>query len=250
MRKKLVAGNWKMHGSRSQAHELMQKICTNPPNVEMAILPPYPYLAELIMQYSDKGMHFGAQDCSAHAQGAYTGEVATSMLKDLGCHYVVVGHSERRQYHAESNEYVALKFAQAQQSGLVPILCVGETLAEREKGVAEKVVSAQIDSVLQQCGIESLTNAMIAYEPVWAIGTGRNATPEQAQEMHAFIRGKITKESAIIAGSLRILYGGSVKSTNARQIFAQPDVDGGLVGGASLIAEEFLAICNAAFSHP
>lgn len=246
MRKKLVAGNWKMHGSRTQAHELMQKICANISAAEIAIFPPYLYLADLISAYGSKGIYFGAQDCSAYAQGAYTGEVSATMLKDVGCKYVLVGHSERRQDHQESNECVALKFEQAQLEGVIPILCVGETLAERDRDNARPVVAAQLDAVLQRRGVESFANAVIAYEPVWAIGTGRTATPEQAQEMHAFIRGKLSRENATIAGSLRILYGGSVKSANAAQIFIQPDVDGGLIGGASLVADEFLEIHAAA----
>ena len=183
---------------------------------------------------------------SAHKQGAYTGEVAAAMVHDIGARYTLVGHSERRQYHAESNEVVAAKFAQAQAVGLVPVLCVGETLEQRDTGQTEAVIAAQLDAVIQRSGIGSLVNAVVAYEPVWAIGTGRTATPEQAQQVHAFIRGKIGSENATISGSLQILYGGSVKPGNAAELFAQADVDGGLIGGASLVAADFLAICAAA----
>jgi len=191
-------------------------------------------------------LHPGAQDLSEHAQGAYTGEVSAAMLKDIGCSYVLAGHSERRQYHAESDDLVARKFVAAQGAGLVPILCVGETLDERDGGATERVIARQLDAVVARAGIGAFGKAVLAYEPVWAIGTGRTATPEQAQAVHKFIRDKLAGLDGTIAGSLRLLYGGSVKPSNAAELFGQPDVDGGLIGGASLVAEDFLAICDAA----
>ena len=247
MRHKLVAGNWKMHGTRASASALVDAIAAAPPlSCEIAVFPPFPYLAELIERHANAPIYFGAQDVSAHEKGAYTGEVAASMLKDIGARYVLVGHSERRQYHAESNDVVAAKYAQAQAAGLVPVLCVGETLEQRDAGQTEAVIAAQLDAVIGRSTAASLAGAVLAYEPVWAIGTGRTATPAQAQEVHAFIRGKIRHADGTISGSLRILYGGSVKPDNAAGLFAQPDIDGGLIGGASLAAADFLAICAAA----
>jgi triosephosphate isomerase len=247
MRRKLVAGNWKMHGSRASAKALLDAIAAAAPSAcDIAIFPPFPYLTELIWQQAKSGIAFGAQDVSEHAQGAYTGDVAAAMVKDIGATHALVGHSERRQYHAESNEIIAAKFAQAQAVGLVPVLCVGETLAQRDAGQTQTVIAAQLDAVLVRCGIAAFAQAVVAYEPVWAIGTGRTATPAQAQEVHAFIRGKLAREDATIAGSLQLLYGGSVKPDNAAGLFAQADIDGGLIGGASLVAADFLAICAAA----
>ena len=249
MRRKLVAGNWKMHTTRASAAELVRAIASaGSGGCDVAVFPPYVYLAELIAAHHGAALAFGAQDVSEHAQGAYTGEIAAAMLKDVGATHTLVGHSERRQYHAESNECVAAKFAQAQSAGLIPVLCVGETLEQRDAGTTESVIAAQIDAVLARCGIASLESALVAYEPVWAIGTGRTATPAQAQAVHAFIRGKLATVDATISGSLRILYGGSVKPANAAELFAQADVDGGLIGGASLVASDFLAICAAARS--
>jgi triosephosphate isomerase len=249
MRRKLVAGNWKMHGSREMAASLVGDLVASlPTNVDIAVLPPFPYLGELIESYGDSDLAFGAQDVSERVRGAYTGEVSAEMLVDVGCRYVLVGHSERRQYHDESNELVAAKFDVAREAGLTPILCVGETLEQRESGTTESVIGGQIDAVLQRCGIEAFATAVIAYEPVWAIGTGRVATPQQAQAVHAHIRGGLARENATIAGSLRILYGGSVKPDSAAGLFGQPDIDGGLIGGASLVAADFLAICAAAQS--
>ncbi|MGH8042714.1 MAG: triose-phosphate isomerase [Rudaea sp.] len=246
MRRKLVAGNWKMQGSRASAQALVAAIAqASPMNCEIAVFPPFPYLAELIAAHTNASIGFGAQDVSAHDKGAYTGEVAASMVKDIGARYTLVGHSERRQYHAESNEIVAQKYAQAQAVGLVPILCVGETLEQRDAGQTESVIGAQLDAVIARSTAAGLASAVIAYEPVWAIGTGHTATPAQAQAVHAFIRGKIRREDATISGSLRVLYGGSVKPDNAAGLFAQPDIDGGLIGGASLVAADFLAICAA-----
>lgn len=251
MRRKIVAGNWKLHGDRAFARALMDDIVAvaAPGGVERVILPPLPYLSELIEDYADHGVAFGAQDVSANDKGAYTGEVSAGMLKDIGCLYGLVGHSERRQYHAETSEGVAAKFFAAKQAGLTPILCVGETLEERERGETTRVVSRQLGAVLDVAGVQSLANAVVAYEPVWAIGTGKTATPEQAQDVHAHIRAEIGRSDAKIAAALRVLYGGSVKAANAREIFAMADVDGGLIGGASLKADEFLKICAAAQAH-
>ena len=247
MRRPLVAGNWKMHGSRAMAGALAQAVAASlPANADVALLPPFPYLDGLIALHGASALAFGAQDLSEHAQGAYTGEVSAAMLKDIGCRYVLAGHSERRQYHVESNECVAAKFVAAQVAGLVPILCVGETLAQREGGETETVIAAQLDAVIGRAGIAAFANAVVAYEPVWAIGTGLTATPDQAQAVHRAIRDKIAGLDGTIAGSLRLLYGGSVKPANAAELFGQPDVDGGLIGGASLVAADFLAICAAA----
>jgi triosephosphate isomerase (TIM) len=247
MRRKLVAGNWKMHGTAASAAELVRAVLAGmPAQAEVAVFPPAVYVAGLIAAHGGGGLGFGVQDVSAQAEGAYTGEVSAAMARDIGCRYTLVGHSERRQYHAESNEVVAAKFAQAQAAGLVPLLCVGETLAQREAGETEAVVAAQIAAVLERCGVEAFGQAVVAYEPVWAIGTGRTASAEQAQAVHAFIRSQFAKRDATIADLLRILYGGSVKPANAAELFAQADVDGGLIGGASLVAADFLKICEAA----
>ncbi|MBN8482179.1 MAG: triose-phosphate isomerase [Xanthomonadales bacterium] len=247
MRRKLVAGNWKMHGSRAMASELVAALAgAGGVAVEVAVLPPFPYLAELAAAHAGSDLAIGAQDLSEHAQGAYTGEVSGAMLADVGCRYVLVGHSERRQYHGETDAVVARKFVAAQAAGLVPVLCVGELLEHRDAGETEAVVAAQLDAVVAVSGAAAFAHAVVAYEPVWAIGTGRTATPEQAQEVHAFVRGKLAAHDATIASSLRILYGGSVKAANAGALFAGPDIDGGLIGGASLVAADFLAICEAA----
>jgi triosephosphate isomerase len=247
MRRPLVAGNWKMHGSRASAIELVGAVAAAlPDGVDVAVLPPFPYLDGLVALHGAGGLAFGAQDLSEHAQGAYTGEVAGAMLKDVGCRYVLVGHSERRQYHREPDELVAAKFAAAQAAGLVPILCVGETRAEREAAQTEAVIARQLDAVVARAGVAAFAQAVVAYEPVWAIGTGLTASPEQAQAVHAFIRDKFVRLDATIASSLQLLYGGSVKPGNAAELFGQPDVDGGLIGGASLVASDFIAICRAA----
>jgi len=238
-----------MHSTRASAAELVDAIVrASVAGAEIAVFPPYVYLAELIARYRGAALGFGAQDVSEHAQGAYTGEVAALMLRDIGATHVLVGHSERRQYHAESNVSVAAKFAQAQAAGLVPLLCVGETLEQRDAGTTETIIAAQLDAVLERSGIGAFGAAIVAYEPVWAIGTGRTASPEQAQAVHAFIRGKLAAADATITSSLRILYGGSVKPSNAAELFAGEDVDGGLIGGAALVAGDFLAICAAAHS--
>jgi len=245
MRKKLVAGNWKMHGSRSMATALVNEIAAGKPaSIDVAVFPPFPYLAELASQYAGSGLGIGAQDVSEHqGQGAYTGEVSAAMLADVGAQWALVGHSERRHYHGESDELVARKFAAAKAGGLTPILCVGETLEQHEAGEAKAVIARQLQAVLALNGVASFDTAVIAYEPVWAIGTGRTATPELAQQVHAFIRSQLEKEDVIIARLTRLLYGGSVK---AAELFAQADVDGGLIGGASLTASDFLGICAAA----
>ena len=247
MRRKIVAGNWKLHGTRAFATALVAEIAASPvPGVELVILPPLPYIGDLIEDFDGTPLAFGAQDVSSNEQGAYTGEVSASMLVDVGARYGLVGHSERRQYHAESSELVALKFQAAIHAGLCPILCLGEGLEQREAGETEAVIAAQLRPVLDLVGVAAFARAVVAYEPVWAIGTGRTASPEQAQAVHAFIRGEVAARDATIAGSLPILYGGSVKPGNAASLFGQADVDGGLIGGASLVAADFLAIATAA----
>jgi triosephosphate isomerase (TIM) len=234
MRPRLVAGNWKMHGSRATNAALMEALIAA--GVECAVCVPFPYLAQAAERLQGTRIALGAQTLSEHPQGAYTGEVSAAMLREFGCRYVLVGHSERRQIFGESDAQVAAKFVAAQGAGITPILCVGETLAEREAGRTQEVVARQLDAVRAK---GELGDAVVAYEPVWAIGTGRTATPQQAQEVHAFLRQRVT-------AATRILYGGSVKADNAAAIFAQTDVDGGLIGGASLVAQDFIAICKAA----
>lgn len=248
MRRRIVAGNWKLHGDRQFAFALLDAVVAGaaPTGVEMLILPPLPYLGELVERYEGQGLQFGAQDVSANEKGAYTGEVSAAMLRDVGARYGLVGHSERRQHHGESSELVARKFLAARHAGLTPILCVGETLSEREHGQTEWRLQEQLAPLLAEGGAAAFDGAIVAYEPVWAIGTGKTASTEQAQAVHAFIRGEIASHDARIAGSLPILYGGSVKADNAAALFSQPDVDGGLVGGASLVAADFLAIARAA----
>ena len=252
MRKKLVAGNWKMHGSRTMATAVVDEIAAaKPASIDVVVFPPFPYLAELATRHRDSGLGVGAQDLSEHeGQGAYTGEVSGAMLADVGARWVLVGHSERRQYHHEDDELVARKFAAALAAGLTPILCVGETLQQREDGATEAVIAHQLQAVLGSSGIGSFDTAMIAYEPVWAIGTGRTATPEQVQHVHGFIRSQLEREDATLSRLTRLLYGGSVKAANAAELFAQADVDGGLIGGACLTASDFLAICAAAHQAP
>jgi triosephosphate isomerase (TIM) len=252
MRKKLVAGNWKMHGSRTMAAALVDEIAAaKPASIDVAVFPPFPYLAGLAAKYGDSGLGVGAQDLSEHeGQGAYTGEVSGAMLVDAGARWVLVGHSERRQYHREDDELVARKFAAARAAGLTPILCVGETLQQREGDATEAVIARQLQAVLRGSGIASFDTAVIAYEPVWAIGTGHTATPEQVRQVHGFIRSQLQSEDATLSRLTRLLYGGSVKAANAAELFAQADVDGGLIGGASLTAPDFLAICTAAHQAP
>ncbi|MEJ2396447.1 MAG: triose-phosphate isomerase [Candidatus Thiodiazotropha sp.] len=249
MRKPLVAGNWKMNGSLESVRTLLAGIksgISDVQNAEVAVCPPYVYLAETEKLLQGSGIGWGGQDLSTESSGAFTGEIAVSMLQDFGCQYVIVGHSERRTYHAESDELVAKKYAVARAAGLVPILCVGETLEERESGITEQVVARQLDALIDMEGVEALKDGIIAYEPVWAIGTGKTASPEQAQEVHAFIRSRVAEKSAEVADGVRILYGGSMKPDNAKELIGKPDIDGGLIGGASLKAEDFLGICTAA----
>ncbi len=246
MRKKLVAGNWKMHGSLADNAALLAAIKPALGGIEAVVCVPFPYLAQAQAALSGSSIAWGAQNLSEQPKGAFTGEVSAAMLLDFGCRYVIVGHSERRSLYGESDAVVAKKYIAAQAAGLTPILCVGESLEERESGVTEAVVARQLDAVIQAAGVASLAKAVVAYEPVWAIGTGKTASPEQAQAVHAFIRGKIAALDKAIADTLTIQYGGSVKAANAAELMAQPDIDGGLIGGASLIAGEFVAICKAA----
>ena len=238
-----------MHGSRAENASLLDALLEamgRKAQVECVVFPPFVYLAGVVRSVVDSAVRVGGQNCSTEAHGALTGEVSAAMLRDVGCSHVLVGHSERRALFGEADTVVARKFAAAQAAGLTPIMCVGESLAERDAGSTHQVVGRQLDAVLDLCGVRSLDSAMIAYEPVWAIGTGRNASPAQAQDVHVFIRDRIALRDAKIAGSVSILYGGSVKAANASALFAMPDVDGGLVGGASLKADEFVAILAAA----
>lgn len=248
MRRKLVAGNWKMHGALAQNAELLDAVrsgMVTMPGVDCAVCVPFPYLAQAQQKLSGGSVKWGAQDVHQLDKGAYTGEVSAAMLRDFGCSYVIVGHSERRAYYGESSHLVAEKYLAAQQAGLTPILCVGESLEQRESGITEEVVAGQLDALIQLGGVQALRNAAVAYEPVWAIGTGKTATSAQAQAVHAFIRQRVASHDGKIASGLCILYGGSVKANNAVELFAMPDIDGGLIGGASLVADEFLAICRA-----
>jgi triosephosphate isomerase len=248
MRRKIVAGNWKMHGSRAENAALLDAVLggLNADAASCVVCPPFVYLQEVWRMLRGSPVALGAQNVCAEAQGAYTGEVSATMLKDVGCEYVLVGHSERRALYGEDDQLVARKYAAAVGKGLVPILCVGEQLAEREAGNSTQVVGRQLAAVVNLCGVQALAAGVLAYEPVWAIGTGRTASPEQAQQIHAFLREQVGLQDANIASELRILYGGSVKAANARELFTMPDVDGGLIGGASLKSDEFLAIVAAA----
>lgn len=249
MRKPLVAGNWKLNGSKSFTDELIAGLkagIDQVSNADVAICPPFPYLAQAVVGVAGSVIAVGSQDVADQESGAFTGEVAAPMLKDIGCRYAIVGHSERRSLYAEDDAFTARKFAAARAAGLTPILCVGETLEEREQGITEQVVARQIQAVLDKEGIAAFGEAVIAYEPVWAIGTGMTATPEQAQQVHAYIRGLLAAQDSAIAEKVQILYGGSMKPDNAAELIAQADIDGGLIGGASLKAEDFLAICKAA----
>ena len=248
MRKILVAGNWKMHGSKTMVRSLLEGLLAGSSaegKADLAVFPPFPYLSLTESILADSHITWGGQTLNPNAQGAHTGETSGNMLVDMGCRYVLAGHSERRAIYGESDEDVAVRFQAALDAGLVPVLCVGETLEEREANQTEAVVARQLDAVIKSAGIDAFSRAVIAYEPVWAIGTGLTATPQQAQSVHAFIRDKISALNVIIADQLRILYGGSVKGSNAAELFAQSDIDGGLVGGASLTAEDFLAIYGA-----
>ena len=235
-----------MHGSLAENAALLEALKPALAGIEAVVCVPFPYLAQVQTVLTGSSIAWGAQNVSEQAKGAFTGEVSASMLLDFGCKYVIVGHSERRSLYGESDELVASKYLAAQSAGLIPILCVGESLEERESGVTEAVVARQLDAVINAAGVASLAKAVVAYEPVWAIGTGKTASPEQAQAVHAFIRGKIAALDAAVADGLVIQYGGSVKAANAAELMVQPDIDGGLIGGASLVADEFVAICRAA----
>jgi triosephosphate isomerase len=245
MRRKLVVGNWKMHGSRAANAQLLAGLKeAGPWNADVAVCVPFPYIAETALALTGTSIVYGAQDCSAHEQGAYTGEVSSAMLADIGCRYVIVGHSERRAYHAESDQLVADKAKAALAHGVTPIVCVGETRAEREAGQTEAVVKRQLAAVIHTLG-HCCGEMVVAYEPVWAIGTGLTATPGEAQAVHAVLRAQL-HAATDRSGVMRILYGGSVKADNAAELFSQPDIDGGLIGGASLKVADFAAICLAA----
>ena len=248
MRKPLVAGNWKLNGSTKMVSALLsgisQRLSTSR-NTEVAVCPPFIYLEQARQQLEGGEIVLGAQDCSDQQAGAYTGEVSAEMIREFGCRYIIVGHSERRHIYMESDAMVAAKFDRVRESRMMPILCVGETLEEREEDRTQAVISRQLDAVLDRSGTEGFRDAVIAYEPVWAIGTGKTATPDQAQQVHAFIRGKLAGLDEEIAARIRILYGGSVKPENARSLLQENDIDGGLIGGAALEAEDFAAIVAA-----
>ncbi|KAF4533626.1 hypothetical protein B566_EDAN005673 [Ephemera danica] len=248
MRKKLVAGNWKMHGGFLQNTALLDRIKAAAPSLrcEVVVCVPFPYLAQTQSLLEESSVAWGAQTLSEYAVGAFTGEVSAAMLGDFACRYVLVGHSERRSLYGESDAQVAAKFVAAQRGNLVPVLCVGESLSEREAGRTMAVVARQLSAVIDLAGVASLASAVVAYEPVWAIGTGMTASPAQAQEVHAAIRAQVADHDPRLADALRILYGGSVKPQNALELFSQIDIDGGLIGGAALVADDFLAICLAA----
>jgi len=247
MRTTLVAGNWKMNGSQSSVKELIEGVVEGAKalnSVEAAVCPPYIYIPMTADAVQGSNVSVGSQNVSTEASGAFTGEISTSMIQDFGCKYAIVGHSERRTLYGESDELVAQKFSVAKNAGLIPIFCIGETLEEREANDTEQVVARQIDAVAA-LGNDAFSGCVIAYEPVWAIGTGKTATPEQAQDVHAFIRQHIAKVNAEDADKVQILYGGSMKPDNAQELLGQADIDGGLIGGASLKASDFLAICKA-----
>lgn len=248
MRRKLVVGNWKMYGRLARNQALLEGVLAGVRDLrstDCAVCVPYPYLAQAQSLLQGSNVAWGAQNMSHHEEGAYTGEVAAGMLLEFGCNYVIIGHSERRSLYHETDETVAMKFDAAIKAGLKPILCVGETLDEREADITEEVVARQLDAVLNRAGVKALEKAVVAYEPLWAIGTGKTASPEQAQAVHAFIRQRVAKLDSQVAQGLCILYGGSVKAANAPELFSMADIDGGLIGGASLVAEDFVAICRA-----
>jgi triosephosphate isomerase len=249
MRKVLIAGNWKMNGSRDSIKALLDGIKSGIGTVDkadVAVCAPYVYLSDVADQLNGTPVAWGAQNVSTEASGAFTGEISASMINDFGCTYIIVGHSERRTLYGETDDIVAKKYGVVLEAGMTPIFCIGETLDEREKGVTEDVVARQVQAVIDAHGVDALGKGVIAYEPVWAIGTGKTASPEQAQDVHAFIRSMIAKASADVADKIIIQYGGSMNAGNAKDLLAQPDIDGGLIGGASLKAEDFLAICTSA----
>ena len=249
MRRRLVAGNWKMHGNVVRNQSLLEGLAAQSGSlreVDCAVCVPFPYLSQARALLKDSVVGWGAQNVSERGEGAFTGEVSVSMLADFGCRYVIVGHSERRSLFGESDELVAAKAEAVLENGLTPIVCVGESLDEREKNATEAIVSRQLDAVISRIGAAGLGNSVVAYEPVWAIGTGKMATPQQAQAVHAFLRNRVAEQDAGVGERLTILYGGSVKGANAAALFAMNDIDGGLIGGASLDLAEFMAICEAA----
>lgn len=248
MRQPFVAGNWKMNGSKQSIEALLAGIkgaMSSISKTQVVVCPPAIYIPQVESLCAGSAVKFGSQDVSFEQSGAFTAEISVSMLKDFNCEYAIVGHSERRSLHGETDQQVAKKFATARAAGITPILCVGETLDEREAGTTEDVVARQLNAVIELEGVEALQDSVIAYEPVWAIGTGKTASPEQAQEVHAFIRKMIAEQSAATAEKVQILYGGSVKADNAEQLFSMADIDGGLIGGASLQVDDFMAICQA-----
>jgi triosephosphate isomerase (TIM) len=248
MRQPLIAGNWKMNGSRASVERLLSGVVAGASDVrhsELAVCPPFPFLPMAEQALVGSSVRLGAQNACTEDAGAFTGEVSAAMLADFGCRYVICGHSERRSLYGEDEPVIARKLAAILRAGLTPILCVGETLEQREGGATESVIAGQIDGIIALCGIDTFGLIELAYEPVWAIGTGRTATPAQAQEVHAFIRNRLAGHSQSVADKIRILYGGSMKASNAPELLGQPDIDGGLIGGASLNAEEFLAIGKA-----
>ncbi len=252
MRQRLAVGNWKMHGSLPENRALLDAVATAATGLKevvCAVCVPFPYLAQAQSALAGTRVAWGAQNVSQHPKGAFTGEVSAAMLREFGCHYVLVGHSERRALFGEDDAIVAAKAQAALDAGLTPVICVGETLAERDRRVTDEVVARQFGAVAGVLGPQGLGASVLAYEPVWAIGTGKTATPQQAQAVHAFLRGLLAKRDPGLAAAIPILYGGSVKAANAAELFAMADVDGGLVGGASLIAQEFTAICRAAESN-
>lgn len=249
MRRAFVAGNWKMNGSRERTRALVTSICEavrDLSGVDVGLCPPFVYVTDAGEAIGDAPVRLGGQTCAGVEDGAFTGEVSATMLADTGCSFVLVGHSERRTLHGEEDADIAEKTGLALAAGLSPVVCVGETLAEREAGRTEATVARQLDAVVERLDREQLARIVIAYEPVWAIGTGRTATPSQANEVHAFLRARVAEREPNVAAGLRILYGGSVKPDNAARIFAEPDVDGGLIGGASLDSRQFIDICRAA----
>jgi triosephosphate isomerase len=249
MRRTLIAGNWKMNGSLASIETLMNGIkagLAEVKNADMAVCPPAIYIPLVSDLIGNASIGLGSQNVCDHESGAFTGELAPSMLKEFNCKYAIIGHSERRSLYGESDELIAQRFAMAVQKGITPLFCIGESLEERESGVTEQVVSRQLDAVIATQGIQAIASCVIAYEPVWAIGTGKTASPEQAQAVHAYIRAKLAALDPGVAQKVQILYGGSMNASNAAQLLSQPDIDGGLIGGASLKPEDFLAIGKAA----
>lgn len=249
MRRKLVVGNWKMHGSVARNKTLLSGIISgvqNLNNSDCAVCVPYPYLCQTQLFLQDTKVAWGAQNLCPNEDGALTGAVSAAMLVDYGCTYVILGHSERRIQFHETDETAGLRFNAALKAGLIPVFCMGESKEERDSDWTEYVVGRQLDSIIRRFGVNVLEKAVLAYEPLWAVGTGNPATPEQAQKVHSFIRKRVARCNAEVAADVRILYGGSVKPSNAEQLFAMPDIDGGLIGGASLEAEQFVPICKAA----